>query len=115
MSAVLDDVALEGAPAVSALLGASVRLEREGPVVLAFDVSTSSVRAGLFDHRGDEIDGSQVSLAHEFSGLASGTDVDPDALIDFAVQAIDLAVVRAESLVSRINYVATSCFWHSLL
>ncbi len=114
MSAVLDDVALEGVPEVSALLGASVLLEREGPVVLAFDVSTSGVRAGLFDHRGDEIAGSQVSL-NEFSGLTSGTDVDADALVEFTARAIDLAVARAESFVSRVDYVAASCFWHSLV
>src|ERR1700686_1884487 len=115
MSAVLDDVALEGAPEVAALLSASVRLEREGPVVLAFDVSTSRGRAGLFDHRGDEIKGSQFSLASDFSELASGTDVDADALVEFAVQAIDVAVARAEGFVSRIDYVAASCFWHSLV
>jgi gluconokinase len=115
MSAVLDDVVLEGAPEVTALLSPSVRLEHEGPVVLAFDVRTSGVRAGLFDSRGDEIEGSQVSLSHEFADLAGGTDSDPDALIEFVECALDIAVARAESFVSRIDYVAPTCFWHSLV
>ena len=115
MSAVLDDVVLEGAPEISALLGASVRLEYEKPVVLAFDVSTSGARAGLFDSHGDEIKGSQVSLAHDFSEVSSGADADADALLGFVVRAIDIAVTRAESFVSRIDYVASCCFWHSLV
>src|SRR5712692_1320665 len=115
MSAVLDDVALEGAPEVAALLNASVRLEREGPVVLAFDVRTSGASAGLFDSRGDEIEGSQASLSHDLSELTCGADADADALVEIAARAIDLVVARAESFVSRIDYVASACFWHSLL
>lgn len=115
MSAVLDDVALEGAPEVATLLSPSVRLEREGSVVLAFDIRTSGALAGLFDGRGGEIAGSQVSLSHEFADLDSGTDSDPDALIELVTRALDMAVARAETFVSRIDYVAASCFWHSLV
>src|SRR5882762_11063985 len=116
MSTVLDEAILEDRPEVDlSVLAASLRAEPEQSAVFALDIGTSGVRAGLFDSRGREIDGSQISLASDFSGLARGDDVEADALIEFAVQAIDLAVVRAESLVSRIDYVATSCFWHSLL
>jgi gluconokinase len=116
MSTVLDETVLEDRPEVDlSVLAASLRAEREGPVVLAFDIGTSGVRAGLFDHRGHEIEGSQASLSNEFSELASGTDVDADALVEFAARAIDVAVARAESFISRIDYVATSCFWHSLV
>ncbi len=116
MSTVLDEAVLEDRPEVDlSVLAASLRAEREGPVVLALDIGTSGVRAGLFDHRGNEIEGSQASLANVFSELASGTDVDADALVEFAVRAIDVAVARAESFVSRIDYVAISCFWHSLV
>ncbi len=115
MSTVLDETALEDRPEVDLSLLAALRAEREGPVVLAFDIGTSGVRSGLFDHRGDEIAGSQVSLSHEFGSLTNGTDSDADALIDFVWSALDIAVARAESFVSRIDYVATSCFWHSLV
>jgi gluconokinase len=116
MSTVLDETVLEDRPEVDlAVLAASLRAERDPLVVLAFDIGTSGVRASLFDSRGDEIEGSQVSLTNEFSELATGADVDADALIEFAARAIDIAVARAESLVSRIDYVAASCFWHSLV
>ena len=115
MSTVLDETVLEERPEVDLSVLAAPRAEREGPVVLALDIGTSGVRSGLFDNRGDEIAGSQVSLSHEFTDLASGTDSDADALIDFVKSALDIAVARAESFVSRIDYVATSCFWHSLV
>jgi gluconokinase len=116
MSTVLDEAILEDRPEVDlSVLAASLRAEPAQSVVFALDIGTSGVRAGLFDSRGNEIEGSQISLASDFSALARGDDVDADALIEFAVTAIDLAVVRAESLVSRVDYVATSCFWHSLL
>ena len=110
MSTVLDEAVLEDRPEVDlSVIAAALRAEREQPVVLAFDIGTSGVRAGLCDHRGDEIEGSQTSLANEFSDLASGTDVDADALIEFVGRAIDVALARAESFVSRIDYVAASC------
>jgi gluconokinase len=116
MSTALDDAVFEDRPEVDlSVLAASLRAEREETVVLALDIGTSGVRSGLFDNRGDEIAGSQVSLSHNFTDLAGGTDSDADALIDFVEAALDIAVARAESFVSRVDYVATSCFWHSLV
>jgi gluconokinase len=116
MSTVLDEAVLEDRPEVDlSVLAASLRAERAETVVLALDIGTSGVRSGLFDNRGDEIAGSQVSLSHEFADLAGGTDSDADALIEFVECALDIAVARAESFVSRIDYVAASCFWHSLV
>ena len=114
MSTVLDETVLEDRPEVDlSVLAASLRAERAETVVLAFDIGTSGVRAGLFDHRGNGIEGSQVSLSHEFADLTGGTD--SDALAEFVECALDIAVARAESFVSRIDYVAASCFWHSLV
>ena len=112
----LDEMVLEERPEVDlSVLAASLRAERADTVVFAFDVGTSGVRAGLFDSRGDEIKGSQTSLSREFSALAGGEDADAESLIEFVIRAIDVAVARAESFVSRIDYVAPACFWHSLL
>ena len=117
MSTVIDEAVLEDRPEVDlAVLAASLRTERETPIVLALDIGTSGVRAALFDGRGDEIEGSLTALR---SGspyeLAAGGDANADALVSFVAQAIDVAVTRAESFVSRIDYVAASCFWHSLV
>ena len=115
MSTVLDEAVLEERPEVDLSVLADLRAEPETAVVLSFDIGTSGVRAGLFNDRGDEIAGSRISLTNEFSDLASGNDVDAEDLMEFVFRAIDTAVTRAESVVSRIDYVALSCFWHSLV
>jgi gluconokinase len=116
MSTVLDEVALEGAPELAALLNASVRAEPQEPIVLTLDIGTSGVRSLLFDGRGDEIAGSHASLSSDFyAALRGGEDTDADALVELVERGLDLAVERAESLVGRIDYVAVSSFWHSLL
>ena len=116
MSTVLDESSLEDRPEVDlSVLAASLRAEPERSIVLALDIGTSGVRASLFDSRGDQMQSSQTSLPHEFLELASGSDADVDALFEFVMRALDLAVTQAEDLVSHIDYVAASCFWHSLL
>lgn len=115
MSTVFDEAVLEDRPEVDLSVLASLRAERETPIVLALDIGTSGVRAALYDGRGDSIGGSQVSLSNEIAELAGGGDADANALIDFVTRGIDVACAGAESFVSRIDYVAVSCFWHSLV
>src|SRR5260370_30549381 len=68
MSTVLDEAILEDRPEVDlSVLAASLRAEPERSMVLALDIGTSAVRAGLFDHRRGEIPRSQVSPANAFS------------------------------------------------
>src|SRR6266571_401455 len=116
MSTVLDEVILEDRLDVDlSVLAASLRTEREETITLAIDIGSSGARASLFGGRGDEIKGSQISLSHDFSELSSGLDADVEALLSFTERAIDVAVARAENFVSRIDYVASCCFWHSLV
>jgi gluconokinase len=117
MSTVIDEVVLEDRLEIDpSLLPAFLRTEPETPIVLALDIGTSGVRAALFDARGNELEGSLVALRNaSHYELSAGGDANADALVSFVVQAIDVAVARAESLVSRIDYVAASCFWHSLV
>ena len=116
MSTVLDEVALDGAPELASLLSVSLRAEPQEPVVLALDIGTSGVRALLFDGRGEQISGSHATLSSDlYPALRRGQDTDADALVDLVEGALDLAVERAGSVVRQIDYVAVSCFWHSLL
>src|SRR5216110_312783 len=117
MSTVIDEVALEDSLEIDpSVLAASLRLEPDEPVVLAFDLGTSGVRSALFDRRGEEIEGSQAALASGFhSELSSGEDADAELLLELVARALDLAVLRAKAFVSRIDYVAAACFWHSLV
>jgi gluconokinase len=116
MSTVLDEAVLEDRPEVDLAVLASLRAEREAPITLALDIGTSGVRAVLFDGRGDEIEVSLTALRNaSHYELGAGGDANADALVEFVGQAIDVAFARAESFVSRIDYVAASCFWHSLV
>jgi gluconokinase len=116
MSTVFDEAVLEDRPEVDLSVLASLRAEPEAPIVLALDIGTSGLRTALFDGRGNEIEGSLAALRNaSHAELGAGGDANADALVDFVARAIDIAVVRAESFVSRIDYVAASCFWHSLV
>ncbi|HVS20934.1 MAG TPA: gluconokinase [Pyrinomonadaceae bacterium] len=117
MNTVLDEAVLEDWPEVDlSVLAASLRAEHEEPVVLSLDIGTSGVRAALFDSRGDEIEGSHAALSNDsHTELVAGGDADADTLFEFVARALDVAVARAERFVSRIDYVAASCFSHSLV
>src|SRR5690242_13642344 len=116
MSTVFDEAVLEDRPEVDlSVLAASLRAEREQVIVLSLDVGTSGARAALFDDQRKQIEGSEISLSNDFASLVTGGDTDADALIEFVARLIDVAVARAESFVSRVDYVASSCFWHSLI
>jgi len=115
MSAVFDDAALDADIDLAALVDVSIRAEREGPIVLVFAIGTSDVSAALIDGRGNEVSGSHISVFYGGSEPAGETEVEADALVQLVERAIDVAVARAESFVSRIDYVASCCFWHGLV
>src|SRR6185503_11607963 len=116
MSTVFDEAVLEDRPEIDLSVLQSVSTEREEIVLLAIDIGSSGTRAALFTGRGEQIDGSLVTVpSSSFSSLISGDDIDPDSLLTSVVHAIDLAVECAEIFVSGIDYVAMSCFWHSLV
>ena len=75
--------------------------------MLALDIGTSGTRAALFNERGDQIDGSFVSMENEeYTAFVSGNDVSVDALVSLVAAVLDRAVERTEELVSRVDYVA---------
>jgi gluconokinase len=116
MGTVFDEAVLEDRPEVDLSVLPSLRAESEGVIVLAMDVGTSGARAALFNNRGSQIDGSLITLPSEaYSSLISGSDIDPQSLVELVAHTIDLALERAELFVARVDYVAWSCFWHSLL
>ena len=116
MSTVFDEAVLEERPEIDLSTFPSLQAEKEPVVVLALDIGTSGTRAALFDNRGDQIEGSLVHMpADEYAELLSGDDVNADALVDSVAKLLDAAAERAEEFVTRIDYVAVACFWHSLI
>jgi gluconokinase len=91
--------------------------EREA-LVLALDVGTSSVRASLYDERGEEIPGTQASHSIRLLTTAEGgAQLDAEETLEQVERSIDDALALLYSLypAGRIETIAVSCFWHSLL
>jgi gluconokinase len=81
--------------------------------VLAVDVGTSSVRAYVYDERGEPVKGVEAQTKYEVTDGHDGrAEFDPDELVEAARSAIQEARREAGG---RVDAVATSCFWHSLM
>src|SRR5215213_7675003 len=80
--------------------------------VLSIDVGTSGVRAALFDQRGDEVPGAQVRSRHS-AAVSDFAELDPDRLVEEVVDTIDQLL--SHQITERIDLIAISAFWHSLL
>src|SRR5688572_27841118 len=116
MSSVLDEVPTELGPEIDPFaIAASLKDEPESPIVMGLDIGTSGTRAVLFDGRGQELDGLTIQFSSTlYHPLSSGSDADPDALVGYVAEAIDLLLERAPTI-PRVNLVSVSCFWHSLV
>lgn len=87
-----------------------------GTRVLALDVGSSSVRATLYDGRGDPLEGTAAKLDHELEYSADGGAVkDADELLELAAGAIDGALSAAGDDAHSIRAVACSSFWHAVM
>lgn len=86
------------------------------PSVLALDISTSSVRAALYDRRGFEVPGAEAQLARNLHTTADGgAELSAREAIEQVISTIDALMSKAVAKAARIELVAVSCFWHSLL
>jgi gluconokinase len=92
------------------------QLGEGAPLILALDVGTSSVRAALYDETGSELAGTQARTASALATtLEGGAELDAEEAVEWVARTVDamLALVAHQSL--RIETVAVSCFWHSLV
>jgi gluconokinase len=85
------------------------------PLVLALDVGTSGVRAALLEENGDEVSGASVRINSRISGLTDNGIADADLLVEEVARAIDALFAKLRAPVGRVELVAASCFWHSLI
>jgi gluconokinase len=68
----------------------------EGPLVLALDIGTSSVRAMLFDRHGGAVEGIEARQRSEIAaGLDGSFETDPDQLLEKVWLCIDEVISRA--------------------
>ncbi|MGB9178675.1 MAG: gluconokinase [Pyrinomonadaceae bacterium] len=89
---------------------------KQEPYALALDVGSSSVRAALYDAEGNEIEGTAARINRNLSTtVEGGAELDADEALAQVSQTIDDALKHSSQNISRIEIVALSCFWHSLV
>jgi gluconokinase len=113
MSSVLDEVvdAVEPAPDILSVMAAAKRA-----YLVSLDVGTSGVRAALFDDQGDEI--TRAHISNYRRNLTSFSDLgwlDADSLVEQVFETLDELMSSAANGATRIQAIAISCFWHSML
>src|SRR6188474_2946751 len=81
--------------------------------VLSLDVGTSSVRARVYDERGDHVQAAEAQTRYEPThGHDASAEFDARHLVAATRAAYGEALAEAGG---RVDAVAVSCFWHSLL
>jgi gluconokinase len=78
-------------------------------MLLSIDIGTSGVRASLFDERGNEVPGAQVHSRRPIS-ISNFGELYPNRLVNEVIDTIDQLPV-----ITRIDHIAISAFWHSLI
>ena len=112
MSSVLDEVfeTFEPSPEFVSVMAAS-----KPAFALSLDIGTSGVRAALFDERGREIDGATARTNRVLTASTDLDELDAEELVQQVARTIDALFARSYQATTRIELVAISCFWHSLV
>jgi gluconokinase len=90
--------------------------EARAPFILAIDAGTSSVRALVFDQRGNAVEGAEEQLPYRMETTPDGgATFDANALLELTIETIDRLVQTSVEVVAQVAAVGTTSFWHSLL
>ncbi|MCC6826540.1 MAG: gluconokinase [Acidobacteria bacterium] len=90
--------------------------DRPQKMILALDVGSSSVRAGLYDMNAQMLPRMSATLAHEFERTADGgSQMDAEECFCRVADAIDVLLEKSERVGGEIAAVAACTFWHSLM
>lgn len=85
-------------------------------VILAVDVGSSSVRAGLHDRSGNLVRDTDTAFPYDLDVTRDGgATKDAEELFDLFVRAVDGTLERAARMRHDVAGVAVSTFWHALL
>jgi gluconokinase len=84
--------------------------------ILALDIGSSSVRAGLYDHSAYPIARSSVSRQWTFKATSDGgSEMDAAVAFDTICAVIDELLAKMVTRKIEITHVAMCAFWHSLV
>jgi len=85
-------------------------------LTLAIDIGTSSVRAALYDERANVLPPTVVKNSRLLNTThEGGAEIDAEEALQQVAQAIDDVLKKSKNIKDEIEFVAISCFWHSLL
>ncbi|HEV7376331.1 MAG TPA: gluconokinase [Pyrinomonadaceae bacterium] len=85
-------------------------------LTLALDIGTSSVRGALYDAKGNEIAGTQAGVKRTLCTTHDGgAELDAVEAVEQTARTIDAVLAHSLARDARIEAVAVSCFWHSLV
>ena len=86
------------------------------PFLLALDIGSSSVRAGLYDATGRRVLGTEARIARRFQVTPDGgAEADAEDLLADVAGVVDMSLARAAAVkLQEIEAVSVACFWHSL-
>lgn len=88
----------------------------EGPLVLAVDIGSSSVRSTAFDKIGRMVKGTLADQSYRMETPEPGAvQTDPDGLVDCVFKCVDETVARAGRLAHAIRGVSMSTFVSNIL
>ena len=86
------------------------------PYVLAVDVGSSSVKAGLFDSLARSVEGSEVAVAHHQRVASDGTsEEDALSILNATETAIDSVLAKSDDLATKIVGVGFDCMASTVL
>lgn len=84
--------------------------------ILALDIGTSSVRAAIYDGQGRRIEKSFVKNERNLDVTEDGgAEIDAEKAISQVIRAVEDVLSKTPTLAEKVEYVATSSFWHSLV
>ncbi len=84
--------------------------------VLALDVGTSSVRASIFDQNAERLPETVVKKDRQLHLTEDGgAEIDAEEALAQVIEAIEEVCHLAPEIAAKVDFVATSCFWHSLV
>ena len=84
--------------------------------LLALDIGSSSVRAAIYDGNGKRIEKSFVKNDRRLDVTEDGgAEIDAEKALAQVVEAIEDVTEQVPELIEQVEFVATSCFWHSLV
>lgn len=85
-------------------------------LILVLDVGTSSVRAALYDENAVRLDHTFVKNNRQLTVTEDGgAEIGAEEALNQVAAAIDEVLEKADEAAAKIEFVAASCFWHSLV